>query len=182
MPKVSYRPVSGSPGYLVGDNGSVWTRWERSYPKGQIGVVYVLGKTWKVMKQSKLKNGYMEVMIKFSGKMRHRLVHRLVMLAFVGPPPEGCETSHEDNDRSNNRLTNLRWATRQENQLHRRRYKTDPNGERQGIASITNSLATKIRERFKKLRNIVATAKEFGLSRYTVGRLVRGQTYKPERF
>lgn len=36
-------------------------------------------------------------------------VHRLVLLAFVGPCPPGCEADHVNRDRSDNRLVNLRW-------------------------------------------------------------------------
>jgi hypothetical protein len=42
-------------------------------------------------------------------------VHRLVLEAFVGPCPLGMESYHEDNDRANNRLDNLKWATPSEN-------------------------------------------------------------------
>lgn len=42
-------------------------------------------------------------------------VHALVLLAFVGPRPAGMEACHEDGDRANNRLANLRWDTRSGN-------------------------------------------------------------------
>lgn len=49
------------------------------------------------------------------GKGRH-FVHRLVLLAFVGPPPSAAhESLHLDNDPTNNRPENLRWGTHAEN-------------------------------------------------------------------
>ncbi|QZE10566.1 hypothetical protein SEA_SCOOBYDOOBYDOO_251 [Mycobacterium phage ScoobyDoobyDoo] len=48
-----------------------------------------------------------------------RLVHRLVLEAFVGPCPPGMETRHLDDDPSNNRLSNLCWGTRLENTMDR---------------------------------------------------------------
>lgn len=42
-------------------------------------------------------------------------VHTLVMLAFVGERPEGMEIDHKDNNRSNNKVENLRYVTSQEN-------------------------------------------------------------------
>lgn len=36
-------------------------------------------------------------------------VHRLVLLSFVGPCPDGMEGCHNDGDTSNNCLYNLRW-------------------------------------------------------------------------
>lgn len=41
--------------------------------------------------------------------------HRAVMLAFVGPRPEGLVTLHADDDPNNNALTNLSYGTQREN-------------------------------------------------------------------
>lgn len=51
------------------------------------------------------------------GRGSGKFVHVLVMLAFVGPPPEGHEVAHNDGDPSNNSLSNLRYATRSGNML-----------------------------------------------------------------
>lgn len=52
------------------------------------------------------------------GRGRKPRVHKLVLLAFVGPPliaeAEGC---HNNGDVSNNRLTNLRWGSKSSNML-----------------------------------------------------------------
>lgn len=42
-------------------------------------------------------------------------VHTLVMLAYVGPRPEGYEVDHIDKDKLNNNLSNLRYLTIREN-------------------------------------------------------------------
>ena len=42
-------------------------------------------------------------------------VHRLVLVTFVGPRPEGMECLHLDGDPGNNNLPNLRWGTHKEN-------------------------------------------------------------------
>lgn len=46
------------------------------------------------------------------------LVHRLVMLTFVGPPPENMEVNHKDGIKHNNRWSNLEYVTRLENMRH----------------------------------------------------------------
>jgi hypothetical protein len=41
---------------------------------------------------------------------------RLILLAFVGPPPKGCYLArHLNDDRENNNLENLAWGTDQDN-------------------------------------------------------------------
>lgn len=60
------------------------------------------------------------------GKRKSYGVHVLVLLAFVGPRPNGYEGCHFDGDPSNNRLSNLRWDSRSENQKDRARHGTDP--------------------------------------------------------
>ncbi len=56
---------------------------------------------------------------------RQYAVHRLVLLAFVGPCPEGQEALHQNGDPSDPRLTNLRWGTHSENQLDQVRHGTN---------------------------------------------------------
>lgn len=53
-----------------------------------------------------------------------RQVHTLVLEAFVGPRPEGHEAAHNDNVRSNNKLSNLSWKTRVANQADRHVFDT----------------------------------------------------------
>lgn len=50
---------------------------------------------------------------------KNLLLHRMVLEAFVGPCPEGMECLHKNDNPEDNRLVNLRWGTRSENQLDR---------------------------------------------------------------
>lgn len=45
-------------------------------------------------------------------KVEWKLVHRLVLEAFVGPCPIDHECCHYDNNPQNNRVENLRWGSR----------------------------------------------------------------------
>lgn len=56
--------------------------------------------------------GYRRVALTRGGKSVHYLVHRLVLEAFVGPCPDGMEGCHNNGDRADARLSNLRWDTR----------------------------------------------------------------------
>lgn len=59
-----------------------------------------------------------------------RLVHQLVLEAFVGPRPEGMEGCHNNGDCTDNRLENLRWDTSSNNKLDMLIHGTHPNGSK----------------------------------------------------
>lgn len=60
-------------------------------------------------------NGYMQV--GFEG--RHHMVARIIWEMHNGPIPEGMEVDHEDRDRENNLIGNLRLLDRSGNALNR---------------------------------------------------------------
>lgn len=78
---------------------------------------------------SKQGNGYIAVCVNY----KNYSVHRLVLETFVGPCPEGYEADHRNRDRSDNRLSNLRYVTRAENQ--RNTCKNDSCEKRLGVHS-----------------------------------------------
>jgi hypothetical protein len=57
-------------------------------------------------------------------------VHQLVMLAFVGPCPDGMEVRHLDSNPANNALSNLTYGTRAENAQDRVQNGTDNNARK----------------------------------------------------
>ncbi|WP_082581204.1 NUMOD4 motif-containing HNH endonuclease [Leifsonia sp. Root227] len=57
------------------------------------------------------RSGHMRVQICVDGSETTWLVHRLVLLAFVGAPPAGTEGCHNNGDPADNRIENLRWDT-----------------------------------------------------------------------
>lgn len=54
-------------------------------------------------------------------------IHVLVLEAFVGLRPDGMHGCHNDGDPTNNALSNLRWGTRSENMLDKRKHGTHHN-------------------------------------------------------
>jgi len=101
-----YRDVSGFPGYVVNAKGSV------------LSSKHVNGrrKHWYELGQFPLKDGHMLVSLQKSKSRRtKKLVHRLVLEAFVGGCPSGEEARHLNGDAADNRLDNLAWGTPKSN-------------------------------------------------------------------
>lgn len=132
QPIVEYRPVIDFPGYRVGSDGSVWTCWaKRSLGIGKGSHHYISDKWVQKKPYPNTKNGYLYVMLSRGGKKCLRLVHQLVLEAFVGPRPPGMEACHDPNpDRRDCRLENLRWDTRANNTADRKKHGTDCSGDR----------------------------------------------------
>lgn len=74
----------------------------------------------RIIKPYKLPNDYMDIQLHIDGKIYHKLIHRLVAIAFVdNPDPENkFKVNHKDGDKSNNYDWNLEWVTNQENMDH----------------------------------------------------------------
>ena len=68
------------------------------------------------------KYGHMSVHLGVDKKKYNVSVHRLVLFAFVGLQPEGCEACHNNGIASDNRIENLRWDTHANNNLDRKKH------------------------------------------------------------
>lgn len=96
-------PIMGIPDfpdYQITDTGRVWSS--------------KCGGRW--MKARKNSSGYLQLMLSDGARRTTKRIHCLVLEAFVGPRPAGMECRHLNGNSSDNRLENLRWGTRVENQ------------------------------------------------------------------
>lgn len=75
-------------------------------------------------------------------------IHRLVLMAFVGPCPDGMEGRHLDGNPSNNRVENLAWGTKKENCADREGHGRTYRGERQHLSIFTEGEVAQIRRQF----------------------------------
>ena len=100
-------------------------------------------------------------------------IHRLVLLAFVGPPPElNYQACHNDGNRRNNRHDNLRWDTASENCLDRTRH-----GTWTPKRKLTPELVNEIRASLESGMTGKETAKKFGVSETAVGVVKRRRSW-----
>lgn len=86
------------------DVGSRWPAYRR--PAGGV-----------ILSGHRNTSGYLQVKLCRNGRAVTRLVHRLVLEAFVGRCPDGMEGCHGPSGIEDNSLANLRWDTRHENAL-----------------------------------------------------------------
>jgi hypothetical protein len=113
------------------------------------------------------------------GAGRHRLVHRLVMLAFVGAPGAGQECLHGNGIPHDNRLTNLRWGTRVENKNDERKHAQEY-GRKQGVSHLTEETIRAIKRDLTDPNRPAqkVLAKKYGVHYNTIGNISRCFTHK----
>ena len=72
----------------------------------------------RIMRTNTHKDGYLQIDLLKDGKRNNVLVHRLVMLAFIGECPKGYEVNHINEDKADNRIDNLEYVTHVVNVRH----------------------------------------------------------------
>lgn len=117
------------------------------------------------------------------GKYRPGYIHRLVLTAFVRSPRAKEEGNHLDGDPTNNRLDNLEWTSRSENQLHsvhvlkRAGPLIGKRGEANHMAKLNTDQVREIRRRWPET-SIRALGIEFGVAKRTIDSIVKGVNWK----
>ena len=103
-----------------------------------------------------INNGYHYVTLSAGNRQKRESVHALVLTAFIGARPSGSYGCHNDGDKGNNRIENLRWGTPRSNQIDRVNQGNDQYDEGNGSAKFTEEQIASIRE----IRSMGATYKQ----------------------
>lgn len=82
------------------------------------------------------KHGYTSTWLTTAQRSGNELVHRLVAMSFLGPPPspQHTQVNHLDGNRTNNAVENLEYVTPAENALHA--YATRSRKPRAGLKAV----------------------------------------------
>ena len=137
-----FRDVPGYEGfYQVSDQGNVISLVRLTPDAIARGV----RKAKQSLAFGKNKQGRLQVTLCKGGFAKRFQVHTLVLLAFVGPRPEGTECRHLDGDHTNNVLTNLEWNTHTVNMRDKDSHGTQVVGEVHFKAKLTEQDVREIR-------------------------------------
>lgn len=171
-PEILYREVPGFPGYRVGDDGSVWTQWQR-------GRWFKRLADWRQMKTPPDNHGYPQINLRDANRRkRHFRLHMLVMLAFRGLTPPDLEIRHLNCDPLDNRLENLAFGTSLENSADTVRMGRQCKGETRPKAKLTWAKVAAIRYRAAQGERQKELAMEYGVSDSVISEIVAGKMWK----
>ena len=167
-------------GELIGEE--VWREipgWEGKYLISNIGNVR---SNWfgKVSRKTTYKDrdGYLRVNLYQKPRKACKLVSRLVLEVFVEPPKPNMEASHIDGNRQNNRVENLVWETRFENEQRKRIHGTIPRGERCGASVLTWVEVNSIRKERLSGVKLIVLASKYGVTPTTICGICKGKSWK----
>lgn len=173
-----WRTVVGYPDYSISNLGRVRRDTPGRLLKAVVG---------RILTPSPNPYGYLTVSLCLGPIVRTKPIHRLVVLAFLGPSPEGKpHANHIDGVKTNNCLDNLEYCSPAENQRHaarlgllasgdrsgsRKHPESRPRGESHGCSKLKEWQVREIRRRRAIGESSVKLGQEFGVAKITVLRI-----------
>ena len=119
-----------------------------NYAISNMGRVKRIKKNNKLLCLSKKKSGYIYTCLFKNGHRSYKRIHRLVLENFRPiDNMNNLEVNHKDGTKTNNKLENLEWCTRSENEKHA--YKIglkNKTGENHNQSKLTNSDIIRIKD------------------------------------
>lgn len=128
--------------------------------------------------------GYPYVQLSCNGRRRTCGVHRLIAEAWIPNPEEKPEVAHNDGNRANCHIENLRWATLSENQRDRKRHGTCNSiilktaGTKNINAILSDEDVISIRRRYRNGETQRSLADEYGIGYSQCSRICRNVSWK----
>ncbi|MAZ71800.1 MAG: HNH endonuclease [Flavobacteriaceae bacterium] len=127
-------------------------------------------------------NGYQNVPLKQkkNGKSTSRYIHKLVAQHFL-EQKDGVYVIHLDYDKTNNRLENLKWATKREKEIHQfsnPEYKRKP--RKRTYSKLTEAKVKLIKRKINdpnRRTRLKMIAKQFGISKMQLYRIKTGENW-----
>jgi len=164
----TWKPIPDFPGYDVSDQGRIRSYYKRTWTKGQRGMSWHRSENpQRIMAGATREYGHRMVILMRNGQREGRHIHRLVLLAFLGPPLPGFQCAHNNGNASDNRLSNLRYDTPWGNAQDKR----NRNGKPPEI------WVPQLREEYHSGVPIEQLATDYDYSEDHISKIVRGQQY-----
>ena len=171
----------------VVDDSEEWkpvVGFESRYEVSNLGRVRALPnrshRALKIVPQQKTWTGYLYAALRGDGgKDYSKAVHQLVLKAFVGPRPDKMVVCHNNGNKQDNRLSNLRWDTQSNNAKEAYTHGRVPvYGDRHGNTKLKDADVIVVRELLAQGKQGKELAEMFGVSQTTISEIKLGKKRK----
>tara|TARA_R110000772_G_C13043660_1_gene413262 strand:+ start:85 stop:564 length:480 start_codon:yes stop_codon:yes gene_type:complete len=128
--------------YTINENGDVWSKYNNRFLKPYVS------------------EGYLQVSLYKNNKKKTFTINKLLGLVYIPNPLNYSEIDHIDRNRANNSLSNLRWATRGEQ-----------NENRHGYGEIKHKLISYLylnKYKYYRIKKIGYFEKKLNVNKYTL--------------
>lgn len=160
--------------------------WEGLYEVSDLGRIRSLARTVNQPKNGQhiypskvlspiYRRGYQCATLTRSGVRTQVYVHRVVLKTFCGEPSAEQEACHNNGDRADNRLSNLRWDTRRANMADKVKHGTQPFGTQSVFAKLTEETVRAIR---LSTESAHAISRRLGIHVMTISKARNRKTWK----
>lgn len=143
----------------------------------------------RVLAQCENSSGYLRVAMNLTGNSKYYFVHRLVAEYFKSKKENKEYVNHINGNKKDNRVENLEWCTRSENEKHawrtglKKGEMVSRKGERHGMHKLRQEQVDWIRTHYKKYDKEFgsnAMAMKLGVSPQTITDIVNNRSWKHE--
>lgn len=169
--------INGFPGYYVSDEGKVFSSYKRVGGKNKVGV-FVLSDEMHELIPKKSTGGYLEVGLRNGGKRKWFRVHRLVASAFIEKVAGKNIVCHNDNDKTNNHVENLRWDTNKGNTADMFKAGTMVMGSKHSKAKLNEDSVLNIKRLLSKGISCKPISEMYGVTFQNIRSIKLGITWK----
>lgn len=131
------------------------------------------------------KKGYRRTTLITKHGPKNFLIGGLILSTFICPKPSAIhQCAHNDGNPTNDRLSNLRWATPQENTSDKAIHGTNLIGQNHNMAKLSEKDVLFIKTHYRKRvvgkfkSNSATLAAKFNVTRECINSIVRGKCWK----
>jgi hypothetical protein len=126
----------------------------------------------KILEQG-IAKGYLCIKLHRIKRNKTEYIHRIMYKTFIGEISEGMQVCHNDGDKLNNNIWNLRIDTQKGNERDKIAHGTITYGERNGCHKITENEVLEIRKRWEEGGvTMTAMAEEYDVQISQISRII----------
>jgi hypothetical protein len=167
-----FKPIPGHFGYEVSDHGTARSLNRTVAVRRQNGSTFDRPLQGRILKPLAHPQGYLAINL---GTGPRLLLHRVVLLAFVGPA-EGLWVNHKNGIKTDNRLENLEYCKPKWNSEHA--VHTGLQSGPPGSGKLTAEQVIEIDRRHKGGESGASLAREFGVMKEMVYSIAKGRSWQ----